>query len=102
VSFSSRQYFVGDPVVAPKVRPYVVVFVGEEFVTVSEARVGAVVRSVTVFVLVTDADTFPAASRSQIVSDFAFSVVETVKLAGKLAEAVQPHPPTAVLFSRMQ
>jgi hypothetical protein len=56
-------------------------FVGDEFVTVTEARTGAVVRSVTELVS-TRVDIFPAESFSQTERTFAFSVEETVKVAG--------------------
>jgi hypothetical protein len=60
-------------------------FVGEEFVTVTEARVGAVESKVTEFVS-TRVETFPAASFNQTERTFAFSVEETVKEAGTVPE----------------
>ena len=58
-------------------------FVGEVFVIVAEARIGAVVSSVTELVS-TRVLTFAASSLSQIESTFAFWVAVTAKVEGRV------------------
>jgi hypothetical protein len=78
----------------------VVEFVGEALVTVAVAKSGAVVSRVTELES-TLVEMFPAASFSQTLRTFAFSVEETVKLEGKVA-VVYEQCATLVSFSRIQ